>query len=55
MVIWFLDSAAAAPAGAIIERALEIPAAIRTVARSFMRGPPYENTVPEVSPGRAVF
>jgi hypothetical protein len=39
-----LDSGAAALAGAAIEMRLEIPAAIRTVVRSFIRVPPYEST-----------
>src|SRR5437868_5399755 len=41
MVIWLLASGAAALAGAGIEMRLEIPAAIRNGARSFMRVPPY--------------
>src|SRR5437868_7484322 len=42
MVIWLLAWGAAALAGAAIEmRVVEIPAAIRNGARSFMRVPPY--------------
>src|ERR1700692_3076569 len=35
-------------AGAAIEVRLEIPAAIRTVARTFMRVPPYERAILEI-------
>ena len=41
--------AVAALAGAAIEMRLESPAAIRTVARSFMRVPPYERTIIEIA------
>jgi hypothetical protein len=48
-VIWFLDSAVAALAGAAIEMRPESPAVIRTVARSFMRVPPYERIIIELA------
>jgi hypothetical protein len=35
-VIWLLEAATAARAGAVIEKRLEIPAAIRGIARSFI-------------------
>jgi hypothetical protein len=36
-------------AGAAIEMRIESPVAIRNVARSFMRVPPYEHTVIEIA------
>ena len=45
LLVGLVSLLAAAPAGAAIEMRLEIPAATRTVVRSFMRVPPYENAV----------